>query len=150
MKIFLQFFVAMLLTGCNKTETPVEQFIIVSIENGILCSAKSNFNDTIYYENKLPSGATNYSYSLLNKAEKQKFERIIQTFSLEDPLKNFNYSQVESIILLKSDQLKIYNIDWLSQNGKAIYNLMRDLAHKRKETSQIEKFWDVNGFAPKI
>ncbi|MBC7605405.1 MAG: hypothetical protein H7199_00375 [Burkholderiales bacterium] len=136
--------------GCKKTETaPIKQFFIVSIENGIMCSIKGNLNDTLYFENKRSNEVAHYSYCILNKQEKLKLKKMLESYSRQKPLENFEAKKEETIIILKSDKLEYYQVDWPSENGKTMLILINDVQYKTRKID-VKRFWNTEGFVPAI
>ena len=135
-----------LLTSCKK-ET--EQFILCSDEEGVICSAKSSFNDTIFYENRFPD-TTIYYYAALSKQQNEELKQLIQALKTEKSIPDFKLMPSSGTFIVASDAVRFYEADYFlpSSNTKKILSLFQDKASAMKTSKKLEDFWDIEGVTP--
>ncbi|WP_136151116.1 hypothetical protein [Flavobacterium sangjuense] len=142
----LLFISGLLLTGCTKAK---ERFIISSDENGIICSAKSTFNDTIFYENRFQD-STIYYYAPLSKQENEELKKLIISLKLEKSIPKFELRPDSGTFIVVSDAVRFYEANYSipSRNIKKILGMFRDVSFKMKPCKKVDDFWDVEGVTP--
>lgn len=135
-----------LLSSCKKD---TEQFILSSDEDGIICSAKSEFNDTIFYENKFPD-TTVYYYAALSKYQNEELRKLIQNLKTEKSLPEFKLLPASGTFVVASDEVRFYEANYSlpSRNIKKILKVFSDLSSKMKTCKKVEGFWNIEGVAP--
>lgn len=137
---------AELLTSCKKDK---EQFILSSDENGIICSAKSTFNDTIFYENRFPD-TTVYYYSALSKKQNEELRNLIRNVKTEKSMSKFELRPASGTLIIVSDEVRFYEANYSlpSGNMKKILAVFPAIAYKMIPCKKVENFWDVDGVTP--
>lgn len=136
----------LLAIGCKKD---TEQFIITSNEDGVICSAKSTFNDTIFYENRF-SDATVYYYVALSKQQNDELKQLILNLKAEKGISKFELRPDSGTFIVVSDAVRFYEANYSipSPNIKKILSLFRDKAPDMKTCKRIEDFWNIEGITP--
>lgn len=134
-----------LIFGCTRNDGP-EQFIVVSDEEGVICSAKSTFNDTIFYENRFPD-TTIYYYAKLTKQQNDELKQCIVNLKSEKNLPEFEVRPGSGTFIVESDKVYFYegNYSIPSSNVKKILTLFMDKGQDMKEYKKVEKFWNIDG-----
>jgi hypothetical protein len=134
-----------LLTSCAKKE----QFIFTSDEDGVICSAKSAFNDTIFYENRFPD-STIFYYAVLSKEENKELKKSIQNLSKEKRLPNFELKPGSGTFTVASDDVHFYEANFYihSPNIKKILELFRDKGPDMQPCGKVADFWNIDGVTP--
>lgn len=106
---------ALLAMGCKKD---TEQFIISSDEGGVICSAKSTFNDTIFYENRF-SDATVYYYVTLSDQQNEELRKLIRNLKAEKSIPKFELRPDSGTFIVASDEVRFYEANHsVSQHKK--------------------------------
>jgi hypothetical protein len=126
-----------------------EQFIVSSDEEGVICSAKSSFNDTLFYENRFPD-TTIYYYALLSKQENQKLKELILNLKQEKSLPKFELRPGSGTFIVESGEVKFYEGNYAlpSRNTKNILSLFQKKASSMKLCKKVNDFWNVEGVTP--
>lgn len=133
------------ISGCTKNGTP-DQFIVVSDEEGVICSAKSSFNDTIFYENRFPD-TTIYYYAKLSKQQNEALKQSIISLKSEKKLPKFELMPGSGTFIVESDEVHFYegNYSIPSPNVKNILTLFMNKGNDMKEYKKVEDFWNIDG-----
>lgn len=139
----------LLISGCTKNNGEPGQFIVSSDEEGVICSAKSTFNDTIFYENRFPD-TTIYYYVALTKQENEELKKSIVNLKLEKSIPAFDLKPGGGIFIVEADEVKFYegNYSIPSHNTKKIFTLFREKAAAMKTCKKVENFWNIEGVNP--
>lgn len=139
---------ALLLFGCAKDDSQVKQFIISSNEEGVICSAKSTFNDTLFYENRFPD-STLYYYAVLTQKQNQKLRQLIQKLKAEKTVPKFELHPGGPAFVVESDDVRFYEESYTlpSSNTKNILTLITEVSHKMEDYKKVEDFWNIDGVA---
>ena len=143
-------FIAILfVSSCTKNNGQLKQFIISSDEDGVICSAKSSFNDTIFYENRFPDG-TIYYYTVLSRHQNEELKKSIQNLKTEKSIPKFELIPGGATFIVESDKVLFYegNYSIQSPNIKKILTLFRDLSPKMKACKKVEDFWNIEDVIP--
>ncbi|MCF6131488.1 hypothetical protein [Flavobacterium wongokense] len=142
----LLFISVLLVVGCNGKR---EQFIVSSDEDGVICSAKSTFNDTIFYENRFPD-TTIYYYAALSKQQNDRLKKSIEKLKFEKSLPQFEIHPGGGTFIVESDDVKFYEANYSlpSSNIKTILRLFREKGSEMKTCKKIEDFWNIDGITP--
>lgn len=143
----LQLFIAgLFVTSCTKNNG---QFIVSSDEEGVICSAKSTFNDTVFYENRFPD-STIYYYAILSKLQNDELKSLILNLKKEKSVPKFELKPGSPIFVVESDNVAFYqgNYSIQSPNIKKIFTLFRDKASAMKPCKKVEDFWNIEGVIP--
>lgn len=124
------------------------QFIVTSDEDGIICSAKSSFNDTIFYENKFQD-TTLYYYVKLSKQENQELKKLILNIK-ENRISKFEMKPGSAVFIVQNGDVKFYegNYSIQSPNIKKIFALFNHKGVVMKEWKKVEDFWNIDGVIP--
>jgi hypothetical protein len=124
------------------------QFIVTSDEDGIICSAKSSFNDTIFYENKFQD-TTLYYYVKLSKQENQELKKMILNIK-ENRISKFEMKPGSAVFIVQNGDVKFYegNYSIQSPNIKKIFTLFNNKGVIMKEWKKVEDFWNIDGVIP--
>ncbi len=144
--ILVSFAAALLIYGCAKRDGQPNQFIVCSDEEGVICSAKSTFNDTIFYENRFPD-ATVYYYAVLSPEQNQALKSMVQNLKTEKSIPTFELKPGGGTFIVESDEVHFYlgNYSIQSPNIKKIFTLFRDMAPKMHNCKKVEDFWNIEG-----
>ncbi|WP_264520054.1 hypothetical protein [Flavobacterium sp. N1994] len=136
----------LLFTGCTKG---TEQFIVSSDEEGIICSAKSSFNDTLFYENRFPD-TTVYYYTKLTKPQNEELKKIILKLKEEKSIPKFELRPGSFTFALESDGIKCYegNFSIPTSTTRKLLTFFRNEASVMKPCKKIEHFWSIDGVTP--
>jgi hypothetical protein len=134
MKIYYILITVFFLCSCNNKKKTTKQFITSSYENGMTFSVKSEFKDTLFYEQRHRQTIL-YSYTLLTKKQNQQFK----------------FSGGEQIIIVDSGRLKFYKNDFTnysSSNYKKINDFLTEMRYQNNTiVSKIKDFWNFNGIS---
>ena len=135
-----------LLIGCKKNK---EQFIMSSNEDGIICSAKSTFNDTLFYENRFPD-TTVYYYAALSKYQNDQLRKLILNLKTEKSMAKFELRPDSGTFIVGLDPVRFYEANYSipSRNIKQILGLFRDTSFKMKPCKKIKDFWNISSITP--
>lgn len=135
-----------LVTGCTKD---TEQFILSSNEEGVICSAKSSFNDTVFYENRFPD-TTVFYYAALSKPQNEELRQLILNLKTEKSLPKFELMHGSGTFIVASDAVRFYEANYSipSRNTKKILSLFRDMASQMKPYPKKSDFWNIEGVTP--
>ncbi|WNM18172.1 hypothetical protein [Flavobacterium capsici] len=150
MKIYLSLFFIFLL-GCShkKEESTIKQFIVFSIENEVFVSAKSNFNDTLFYEHKY-SDTTKYSYIKLTKEENEELKKLIENILLEKDSPKFALSSGQELFIINNKKPLFYVNNYIneSENYKKINLFFLQTSSKMVSANEIKNFWNIADIVP--
>ena len=138
--------VAGLFTSCKKN---TEQFILSSDEDGVISSAKSSFNDTIFYENRFPD-TTVFYYAALSKYQNDELRKLIQNLKSEKNIPEFKLMPGSGTFIVASDEIRFYEANYSlpSRNIKKILSVFREMSSQMKTCKKVTKFWDIDGVTP--
>jgi len=136
----------LLVASCAKG---TEQFIMSSDEEGVICSAKSSFNDTLFYENKFPD-TTIYYYALLSKDENKTLKELILNLKQEKSLPQFELHPGSGTFIVESGEVAFYEGNYAlpSRNTKKILSLFQKKASAMKLCKKVNDFWNIEGVTP--
>lgn len=143
LSLFLSlFFIGLLSISCADKQ----QFIVSSDEEGVICSAKSSFNDTIFYENRFPD-ATIYYYAVLSKQQNEELKQAVLNLKTEKSIPNFVLIPGGGTFIVQTDKVRFYqgNYSIQSPNMKKIFKLFSDIAPTMQDHKKVEDFWDIEG-----
>ena len=143
--IILLLTAAFLFNCCTNSRV---QFIVTSDEDGIICSAKSSFNDTIFYENKFQD-TTLYYYVKLSKQENQELRKMILNIR-ENRISKFEMKPGSAVFIVQNGDVKFYegNYSIQSPNIKKIFTLFTNKGVVMKEWRKVEDFWNIDEVIP--
>lgn len=135
-----------ILSSCSKNS---EQFILCSDEDGVICSAKSSFNDTIFYENRFPD-TTVYYYAALTKYQNKQLLELIQNLKTEKSLSEFTLMPGSGTFIVASDKVTFYEANYSipTRNTQKILTMFRDMSSQMKPCPKTKDFWNVEGVTP--
>jgi hypothetical protein len=136
----------LLVAGC---EGKPQQFIMSSDEDGVICSAKSSFNDTIFYENRFPD-TTVYYYALLTTQQNEELKKAITKLKFEKSIPKFELHPGSGTFVVESGDVTFYegNYSLPSPNIKKILSLFREKFPEMKDFKKVEDFWNIDGVTP--
>jgi len=134
------------LSSCTKNS---EQFILCSDEDGVICSAKSSFNDTIFYENRFPD-TTVYYYAALSKYQNKQLQQLIQNLKTEKSLSEFVLMPGSGTFIVASDKVRFYEANYSipTRNTQKILTMFRDMSSQMKPCPKTKDFWNIEGVTP--
>lgn len=135
----------LLFTACSQRQ---EQFIVSSDEDGVICSAKSSFNDTIFYENRFPD-STIYYYVRLSEKENSELRQLVKNLKSEKTIPEFSLQPGGATFSVASDATQFYQINYALQspNVKKIFTLFSEKSEAMKPCGKVENFWNIEGVA---
>lgn len=136
---------AFLFNSCTNSRV---QFIVTSDEEGVICSAKSSFNDTIFYENKFQD-TTLYYYVKLSKQENQELKKLILNIK-ENRISKFEMKPGSAVFIVENGDVKFYEGNYSIQSPtiKKIFTLFNNKGVIMKEWKKVEDFWNIDGVIP--
>ncbi|MEQ3661992.1 MAG: hypothetical protein ABNG96_04800 [Flavobacterium sp.] len=150
MKIYYILITVFFLCSCNNKKKTTKQFITSSYENGMTFSVKSEFKDTLFYEQRHRQTIL-YSYTLLTKKQNQQLKNLITNLKAEKNIPRFKFSGGEQIIIVDSGRLKFYKNDFTnysSSNYKKINDFLTEMRYQNNTiVSKIKDFWNFNGIS---
>lgn len=117
-----------------------------SDEQGVICSAKSSFNDTIFYENRFPD-TTIYYYATLTKQQNEQLKQSVDSLNKDKVLPKFELHPGSGAFAVESGEVKIYEVNYAlpSRHAKKILELFRDKAPAMEIRGTVKDFWNIEG-----
>ncbi len=150
MKEYLLLIITFLLFSCtNQKETSVKRFILISIEDEIIVSAKSDFKDTLFYEHRF-SDSIKYFYVLLTKEQNEELKSLIENVYAEKDSPKFELSSGQELFIVDNGKVQFYKNDFSkeSENYKKINFFLKETSSKMIETNEIKNFWNIEKIIP--
>lgn len=133
----------LLIVSCAENK---EQFIVSSDEDGVICSAKSSFNDTIFYENRFPD-STIYYYVKMSSQENAELKTLVQNLKTEKTIPEFGLLPGGATFTVEFGQVDFYQINYSLQspNVKKIFTLFSEKSKDMEPCDKVENFWNIDG-----
>ncbi len=146
---FLLIFTFLLFSCTNQKETSVKSFIVISIEDEVIVSAKSDFKDTLFYEHKF-SDSTKYFYVLLTKQQNEELKSLIENVYSEKDSPKFELSSGQEVFIVDNGKVQFYKNDFSkqSENYKKINFFFKETSLKMIKTTEIKNFWNIGKVIP--
>ncbi len=142
--------ITFLLFSCNnRNENTLNRFIVTSIENGIIVSAKSDFKDTLFYEYRFPD-STKYFFILLSKQQNEKLRKLIENVNTEKSSKKFELSSGQEVFIIDNGKVQYYKNDFhnKSENYRQINDFLGETSLNMIRTTERKDFWNIENVIP--
>jgi hypothetical protein len=119
------------------------------MEDNVYVSAKSDFNDTLFYEHKFPD-TTKYYYVLLSDKQNEELKMLIKNVCVEKDSPKFELSSGQELFIVDNSQVKFYvnNFANESENYKKINSFFRETSTMMIRTTEIKNFWNIGKAIP--
>ena len=152
MRIFSLLIIVFFITSCNKPKKQiVKDFLVTSIEDRTIVSAKSNFNDTLFYEFRY-TDSTTYGYELLSKKQNEELLKFVTGFEEEFTTSKFELLPGNEIFAVRSDEIIFYkyNFSRPKSNFGKINMFFKYSGNNLVKVNEIKDFWNISDVsAPK-
>jgi hypothetical protein len=150
MKACFVLIITFLLFSCNnRNENTLNSFIVTSIENGIIVSAKSDFKDTLFYEHRFPD-STRYSFILLSKQQNEKLRKLIENVRIEKESKKIELSSGQEVFIIDNGKVQFYINDFhnKSENYRQLNYFFKETSLNMFSTKERKNFWNIGKIIP--
>jgi hypothetical protein len=150
MKTLLVLIISFLLFSCTtREENSIKRFVVLSMENNVFVSAKSDFKDTLFYEHKYPD-SNKYYYVLLSEKQNKELKILVENVCTEKDSPKYELSIGQELFIVENGQLRFYvnNFSNKSENYEKINLFLKEINSKMIRTKEIKNFWNIGKVIP--